>query len=249
MDIVHAFVWAPPRPPHLLHTCAKPRAAVPGLSRAMMLPPGLPACQPASVAASFCRCLQLNGPTAQALQVANFASPRDLSFAATPDASHVAICDRGALHIWKTETGARFQVFPLPAQQHLVPRPSASSGGDGGSGRREDFWHTGAVQALQWSPDGRRLLFLVRRSGGGMRKWTVFSELCFWVVVQSWPGVALGLSACNTASPGCPTPPALERCCKPCCGAAGPHCGRPTLNRLPRHHSHRAVACSHGCSV
>ncbi|KAL4433073.1 hypothetical protein ABPG77_006500 [Micractinium sp. CCAP 211/92] len=121
-------------------------------------------------------------------QVADFASPRDLSFAATPDASHVAICDRGALHIWRAETGARFQVFPLPAQQHLAPMPSASSGGDGGSGRREDFWHTGAVQALQWSPDGRRLLFLVRRSGGGMPmvalskrphyRWMVYDVCC-----------------------------------------------------------------------
>lgn len=255
MDIVHAFVLVPARPPHLLHACAKPRAAVPGLSRAMMLPPGLPACQPASIAASFCRCLQLNGPTAQALQVADFASPRDLSFAATPDASHVAICDRGALHIWRAETGARFQVFPLPAQQHLAPMPSASSGGDGGSGRREDCWHTGAVQALQWSPDGRRLLFLVRRSGGGMREWAVFCELRSWVDVRSWPGVALGVSACNARGR---LPHAACPCCLP--GRAPLQASLRRCWPLQRHThpgtgcldtscSHCAVACSHGCSV
>lgn len=123
-------------------------------------------------------------------QVAEFSSPRDLCFAATPDASHVAFCDRGALHIWDAETGARCQVFPLPDQHPAAPLPNASgSGGGGPSGRGSsggDLWHTGAVQALQWSPGGRRLLFLVRRSGGGMREWAASRVLCSKGCVPMW---------------------------------------------------------------
>lgn len=106
-----------------------------------------------------------------ALQVADFSSPRDLCFAANQDASLVALCDRGALHIWKAGSRSRFQLFPLPASHLLAQAP------DGGSSGGGDPWHSGAVQAMQWSPDGRRLLLLVRRSGGGMREW---AGVCGW---------------------------------------------------------------------
>jgi hypothetical protein len=94
-------------------------------------------------------------------QVSTFGSARDLSCAASPDASVVAWCDRGQLSICWRSTGA---VHKVPLRGGSPSRGGArvmiaSVGGAGGP----------TVLAMQWSPDGRRLLCLVR-TGGGARE-------------------------------------------------------------------------------
>jgi hypothetical protein len=94
-------------------------------------------------------------------QVSTFGSARDLSCAASPDASVVAWCDRGQLSICWRSTGA---VHKVPLQGGAPSRGgarvmTASIGGAGGP----------TVLAMQWSPDGRRLLCLVR-TGDGARE-------------------------------------------------------------------------------
>ncbi|PSC70856.1 F-box WD repeat-containing 7-like [Micractinium conductrix] len=97
-------------------------------------------------------------------EVAPFTSARDFSFAASRDASWVAHCDGGQLCVFHRASGATLAIFP-------VPQPDAEELGRAAKERRggaagDAPWATGTVQALQWSPDGRRLLFLVCRTGG-----------------------------------------------------------------------------------
>ncbi|PRW44266.1 F-box SNE-like [Chlorella sorokiniana] len=110
-------------------------------------------------------------------EVAPFSSARELSFAANGDASLIAWVDCGRLWVKWQHTGAVHPIWPRPAEEHamlqqqraaaqeVVSGGSARSGGGGGSNgppiESAPWVDRGAVLAMQWSPDGRRLLFLL----------------------------------------------------------------------------------------
>ena len=97
-------------------------------------------------------------------QVAPFFSSRDLFYAASPAAAVVAWCDRGELRAWFRGSGAIHQIFPMPdASRQQEPAAGRRRGGPGDA----PLWRGGSVLAMQWSPNGRRLLLLVRRRGAG----------------------------------------------------------------------------------
>lgn len=110
-------------------------------------------------------------------QVAPFSSARELSFAANDDASLVAWVDCGRLWVKWQHTGAMHPIWPRPAEEHALLQEqrvvaqqaaidsSVRGSGGGGSGgppiESAPWIDRGAVLAMQWSPNGRRLLFLL----------------------------------------------------------------------------------------
>lgn len=107
--------------------------------------------------------------------MAPFASARELSFAANDDASLIAWVDSGRLWIKWQHSGAMHPIWPRPPEEQaaLQQRREAAleAASQGGGGRRgggasaaleaAPWLNRGSVLALQWSPDGRRLLFLL----------------------------------------------------------------------------------------
>lgn len=110
-------------------------------------------------------------------EVAPFSSARELSFAANDDASLVAWVDCGRLWVKWQHTGAMHPIWPRPAEEHALLQEqrvvaqqaaidsSVRGSGGGGSGgppiESAPWIDRGAVLAMQWSPNGRRLLFLL----------------------------------------------------------------------------------------
>lgn len=134
-------------------------------------------------------------------QVAPFSSARELSFAASSDASLVAWVDAGRLWLKWQDSGAVHPIWPRPANEHPLLQQQrlaaqqaaiasgALGGSSGGSGNGPPLevapWiDRGSVLAMQWSPDGRRLLFLLH--AGPSRKLAAAGEFASSILCLVW---------------------------------------------------------------
>lgn len=97
--------------------------------------------------------------------VANFSSAQGLQFAANCDCSMVAWCESGRLHVHFRGSGVSHPVWPQPQEMRsTVMREAIREQGryPTDSSLVGPMWMDSVVIAMQWSPDGRRLLLLLR---------------------------------------------------------------------------------------